>query len=137
MRSSSKSAGGQVANRPIYAAIGVSLDGHRDVLGLWAAPAVRAPISSMSVLTDIRHRGTRDVFFLVCDGLKGLPDEASQHESQSTQVRPTPTPVAPERELADLDTTKFHTHWSPEVDHQLMNSRTIPQHSSRPEGPRL
>lgn len=101
------------------------------------APAVRAPISSMSVLTDIRHRGTRDVFFLVCDGLKGLPDEASQHESQSTQVRPTPTPVAPERELADLDTTKFHTHWSPEVDHQLMNSRTIPQHSSRPEGPRL
>ncbi|OKA08923.1 hypothetical protein BS618_31790 [Rhodococcus erythropolis] len=38
MRSSSKSAGGQVANRPIYAAIGVSLDGHRDVLGLWAGP---------------------------------------------------------------------------------------------------
>lgn len=29
----------------------------------------------MSVLTDIRNRGTRDVFFLVCDGLKGLPEE--------------------------------------------------------------
>uniref|UniRef100_UPI001C4DE23F transposase n=1 Tax=Rhodococcus qingshengii TaxID=334542 RepID=UPI001C4DE23F len=28
----------------------------------------------MSVLTDIRNRGTRDVFFLVCDGLKGLPE---------------------------------------------------------------
>lgn len=36
-----------------------------------------------------------------------------------------------------FDTTKFHTHWSPEVDYQLLNSRTIPQHSSRPEGPRL
>ncbi|GAA3130041.1 hypothetical protein GCM10020255_003520 [Rhodococcus baikonurensis] len=36
---------GQVANRPIYAAIGVSLDGRRDVLGLWAAPAERAPNS--------------------------------------------------------------------------------------------
>ena len=28
----------------------------------------------MSVLTDLRNRGVRDVFFLVCDGLKGLPD---------------------------------------------------------------
>jgi hypothetical protein len=28
----------------------------------------------MSVLTDIRTRGVKDVFFLVCDGLKGLPD---------------------------------------------------------------
>jgi len=28
----------------------------------------------MSVLTDIRNRGTRDAFFLVCDGLKGLPE---------------------------------------------------------------
>ncbi|GAA3128883.1 hypothetical protein GCM10020255_001950 [Rhodococcus baikonurensis] len=36
---------GQVANRPIYAAIGVSLDGRRDVLGLWAARAARAPSS--------------------------------------------------------------------------------------------
>ena len=27
----------------------------------------------MSVLTDIRNRGVKDVFFLVCDGLKGLP----------------------------------------------------------------
>ena len=62
---------------------------------------------------------------------------APQHEPQSTEIRPTPKPAAPERELADLDTTKFHTHWTPEVDHQLINSRTIPEHSSRPEGPRL
>lgn len=66
-----------------------------------------------------------------------IKPEAPQHEPPVTEIRPTLEPVAPERELADLDTTKFHTHWSPEVDHQLMNSRTIPQHSSRPEGPRL
>ncbi|GAB6919862.1 hypothetical protein JCM9803A_03120 [Rhodococcus erythropolis] len=44
--------------------------------GCGPAPAVRAPNSSMSVWTDIRNRGTRDVFFLVCDGLKGLPEVA-------------------------------------------------------------
>ena len=67
---------GQVANRPIYAAIGVSLDGHRDVLGLWAGTGGEGAKFWMSVLTDIRNRGTRDVFFLVCDGLKGLPEAA-------------------------------------------------------------
>lgn len=66
-----------------------------------------------------------------------IKHEAPQHVPQSSEVRPTPKPPSPERELADLGTTKFHTHWSPEVDHQLMNGRTIPQHSSRPEGPRL
>jgi transposase-like protein len=65
---------GQVANRPIYVAIGVSLDGHRDVLGLWAGTGGEGAKFWMSVLTDIRNRGTRDVFFLVCDGWKGLPE---------------------------------------------------------------
>ena len=31
----------------------------------------------MSVLTDLRNRGVRDVFFVVCDGLKGLPDSVN------------------------------------------------------------
>ena len=31
----------------------------------------------MSVLTDLRNRGIKDVFFVVCDGLKGLPDVVS------------------------------------------------------------
>ena len=72
-----------------------------------------------------------------CTWASQIKPEAPQHEPQSTEIRPTPKPDAPERELADLDTTQRHTHWSPEVDQQLMNSRTIPQHSSRPEGPRL
>ena len=65
---------GQVANRPIYAAIGVSLDGERDILGLWAGQGGEGAKFWMSVLTDLRNRGVRDAFFVVCDGLKGLPE---------------------------------------------------------------
>jgi len=65
---------GQVANRPVYAAIGVTIDGRKDVLGLWAGTGGEGARFWMSVLTDLKNRGVRDVFFLVCDGLKGLPD---------------------------------------------------------------
>jgi putative transposase len=66
---------GQVGNRPFYAAIGVDLAGHRDVLGLWAGHGGGESAKFwMNVLTDLRNRGVRDVFFVVCDGLKGLPD---------------------------------------------------------------
>jgi transposase-like protein len=65
---------GQVANRPIYAAIGVTLEGEKDILGLWAGSGGEGAKLWMSVLTDLRNRGVRDVFFLVCDGLKGLPE---------------------------------------------------------------
>ncbi len=65
---------GQVANRPIYAAIGVTVDGEKDILGLWAGTGGEGAKFWLAVLTDIRNRGVKDVFFLVCDGLKGLPD---------------------------------------------------------------
>nr|WP_240522147.1 IS256 family transposase [Amycolatopsis vastitatis] len=65
---------GQVANRPVYAAIGVTVDGHKDVLGLWMGSGGEGAKFWMSVLIDLKNRGVRDVFFLVCDGLKGLPD---------------------------------------------------------------
>ena len=65
---------GQVANRPFYAAIGVTLDGEKNVLGLWAGIGGEGAKFWMSVLTDLRDRGVKDVFFLVCDGLKGLPE---------------------------------------------------------------
>jgi transposase-like protein len=65
---------GQVANRPIYAAIGVTLAGEKDILGLWAGTGGEGAKFWMSVLTDLKNRGIKDVFFLVCDGLKGLPE---------------------------------------------------------------
>ena len=68
---------GQVANRPFYAAIGVTLAGERDILGLWAGTSGEGAKFWMSVLTDLRNRGIKDVFFVVCDGLKGLPEVVS------------------------------------------------------------
>ena len=65
---------GQVANRPVYAAIGVSLEGEKDILGLWVGTGGEGAKFWMSVLTDIKNRGVTDTFFLVCDGLKGLPE---------------------------------------------------------------
>ena len=65
---------GQVANRPVYAAIGVTVDGRKDVLGLWIGTGGEGAKFWMSVLVDLKNRGVTDVFFLVCDGLKGLPD---------------------------------------------------------------
>ena len=47
---------GQVANRPFYAAIGVSLAGERDILGLWAGTGGEGAKFWMSVLTDLRNR---------------------------------------------------------------------------------
>ena len=47
---------GQVGNRPFYAAIGVSLDGERDILGLWAGTGGEGAKFWMSVLTDLRNR---------------------------------------------------------------------------------
>ncbi len=68
---------GQVANRPIYAAIGVSLAGEKDVLGLWAGTGGEGAKFWMAVLTDLANRGVKDTFFVVCDGLKGLPEVVS------------------------------------------------------------
>jgi putative transposase len=65
---------GQVAHRPVYAAIGVTVDGHKDVLGLWMGTGGEGAKFWMSVLIDLKNRGVKDVFFLVCDGLKGLPE---------------------------------------------------------------
>ena len=65
---------GQVANRPFYAAIGVTLAGERDILGLWAGTGGEGAKFWMAVLTDLKNRGITDSFFVVCDGLKGLPE---------------------------------------------------------------
>ena len=67
---------GQVANRPVYLALGVTVDGQRDVLGLWAGEHGDGEGAKywLRVCTEIKNRGTRDVLMVVCDGLKGLPD---------------------------------------------------------------
>lgn len=69
---------GQVRNRPVYAAIGVDLDGHKDILGMWAGDGDGESAKFwLAVLTELKNRGVKDVFFVVCDGLKGLPDSVN------------------------------------------------------------
>ena len=67
---------GNVANRPIYVALAVTVDGTRDILGLWAGEHGDGEGAKywMRVLTEIKNRGTQDVCIVVCDGLKGLPE---------------------------------------------------------------
>jgi putative transposase len=67
---------GNVANRPIYTALAVTVDGTRDVLGLWAGEHGDGEGAKywLRVLSEIKNRGTQDVCIVVCDGLKGLPE---------------------------------------------------------------
>lgn len=65
---------GQVTNRPVYVAIGVTVAGERDILGLWAGDGGEGAKFWLHVLTEIKNRGTGDVCIVVCDGLTGLPD---------------------------------------------------------------
>jgi transposase-like protein len=65
---------GQVVNRPVYVAIGVTCSGERDILGLWAGDGGEGAKFWLAVLTEIKNRGVEDVCITVCDGLRGLPD---------------------------------------------------------------
>ena len=62
---------GQVTNRPVYGYQG-HLRGERDILGLWAATAVRCEVLAGGAHRD-QEPGAADVCIVVCDGLRGLP----------------------------------------------------------------
>ena len=69
---------GQVGNQPFYAAIGVDLNRRRYVLGSWAGHGGGESAKFwLGGLTDLKNPGVPDIFFLVCDGLKGLPDSVA------------------------------------------------------------
>ncbi|MCP4305480.1 MAG: IS256 family transposase, partial [bacterium] len=62
-------------NRPVYVAIGVNLDGQRDVLGLWLGPSGGEGAKQWAtMLGELKNRGIADALIVCCDGLKGLPD---------------------------------------------------------------
>src|SRR5262245_59823519 len=65
---------GQVTNRPIYVAIGVTVNGERDILGLWAGDGGEGAKFWLAVLTEIKNRGVADVCIVVCDGRQGLAE---------------------------------------------------------------
>ena len=65
---------GKVTNRPVYSVVGVTVNGERDILGLWVGDGGEGPKYWHQVLSEILNRGTQDVCIVVCDGLRGLPD---------------------------------------------------------------
>ena len=63
---------GRVENRAVYVAIGINLEGRKDVLGLWTSANEGAKFW-LNVLTEMKNRGVRDVYLVCVDGLKGFP----------------------------------------------------------------
>ena len=75
----------QVANRPVYVAIGVDLAGDRDVLGLWLGPAGGEGAKQwVTMHTELRNRGLADALIVCCDGLRGLPESIRATWPQAT-----------------------------------------------------
>jgi putative transposase len=108
---------GQVANRPIYVALAVTVEGNRDILGLWAGDGGEGAKHWLHVLTELKNRGVADVCMLVCDGLKGLPDavatvwpativQTSSIHNGAAGIVPVVTRTAPGRTYADASPSR-------------------------------
>lgn len=76
---------GQVRNKAIYLAIGVNLEGYKEVLGLWIAQTEGAKFW-LHVVTELKNRGVKDILIACVDGLKGFP-EAIESVFPQTQVQ--------------------------------------------------
>ncbi|HJW00104.1 MAG TPA: IS256 family transposase [Arthrobacter sp.] len=75
---------GQVRNKPFYVVLGVTVNGERDILGIWAGDGGEGAKYWLGVLTEIKNRGVEDVCISVCDGLKGLPETITTVWEQAT-----------------------------------------------------
>jgi transposase-like protein len=63
----------RVINKAIYLVLGIDLDGHKELLGMWISENEGAKFW-LSVLTDLQNRGIKHIFIACVDGLKGFPD---------------------------------------------------------------
>ncbi|MCU1264256.1 MAG: family transposase [Acidobacteria bacterium] len=76
---------GHVKNKAIYLAIGVTIEGYKEVLGLWIAQTEGAKFW-LQVVTELKNRGVTDIFIACVDGLKGFP-EAIESVFPQTEVQ--------------------------------------------------
>ena len=76
---------GHVRNKAIYLAIGVTIEGFKEVLGLWIAQTEGAKFW-LQVVTELKNRGVTDIFIACVDGLKGFP-EAIESVFPQTEVQ--------------------------------------------------
>jgi len=63
----------QVINKAVYLALGVNLEGHKELLGMWLSENEGAKFW-LSVLTELQNRGVKDILIACIDGLKGFPE---------------------------------------------------------------
>ena len=76
---------GPVKNKAVYLALGINLEGEKELLGLWIAETEGSKFW-LSVFNEIKNRGVQDCFIACVDGLKGLP-EAIETVFADTQVQ--------------------------------------------------
>jgi putative transposase len=77
--------GGHIQNKAIHVAMGVNMEGHKEILGLWTAQNEGAKFW-LQVLTELQSRGVKDIFIACVDGLKGFP-EAIETMYPNTEVQ--------------------------------------------------
>jgi len=75
----------RVINKAIYLALGVNMEGHKELLGLWISETEGAKFW-LSVLTELQNRGVQDILIACVDGLKGFP-EAIKAAFPETQIQ--------------------------------------------------
>ena len=128
--------GGIVKKKAVYVALGMTLEGEREVLGLWLQGSEGAKFW-LSVLTELKNRGVRDIFYVCCDGLTGFPQAVeaafplaifqtcivhmirastrylsyTDRKSVCSALRPIYTAANEEQALAELDA--FERKWGP------------------------
>lgn len=64
---------GRVINKSAYLAIGINIEGLKDVLGIWLEQSEGAKFW-LKIMTELKNRGVRDIFIACVDGLKGFPE---------------------------------------------------------------
>jgi len=75
----------QVINKAVYLALGVNMEGHKELLGMWLSENEGAKFW-LNVLTELQNRGVKDILIACVDGLKGFPD-AIQTVYPRTQIQ--------------------------------------------------
>ncbi len=115
----------QVANRPVYVAIGVDLQGERDVLGMWLGPAGGEGAKQWATMpAELRNRGLADALIVCCDGLKGLPSAIRATWPEATVQTCVVHMVRNSLRYAS------RKHWGPIT--KAMRETSAPQRPSRP-----
>jgi putative transposase len=76
----------RVINKAVYLAIGVNMDGIKEVLGMWTSENEGAKFW-LQVVTELKNRGVKEIFIACVDGLKGFP-EAIEAIFPKTQIHP-------------------------------------------------